>query len=771
MRIFPIVVLSLTILSWCFSQTFTISGKVKDAATGEALVAASIRVAGTSRGTIANVNGEYRLSLPQGEYTLAFTFVGYRTDTMHVSITHNLEKDVKLISSPVQLAEVEVIGEDPAMAIMRKVIASKRKWMDTLHTYQFESFTRQVLRMDTAIASITEAYTTGYWQKGDTLREIVKQKRQTENIPGTKNFASVGGIVNFYDDDIRFGGYMFVGPTSHEAFEYYNFILEKTQRRQGTDIFVIKLSPKTRTTPLFHGSISVSDESFTLVGIEVSPNEAFAIPFINEIHLTYGQQFELMENRYWMPVDIRIKGTLEIGMMGLKLPKIGIESNSAIYEYHINEPIPDTIFHKPRRVVAKEADQLDSAFWAQHEVLPLTSEEDSAYHKLDSTQTLEKLFKPTGALATLGDLNNSFLKYIDLRFNRVEGLFLGGQIERDSVFHRVKFSASLGYGFSDKKPKGSVRVDYFFSENRKASLSMQFMRSISQMPGKGTYAEFALGPSALLYKDDYLDYFYSSGWEVLFHGRPLSSLSTEIGVRSVSERSAFQNSDFSLFNQNKHYRSNPNIKEGMLRSLITKARYGDDPVLLNLLATNYAEIEFECSSKSLLPSHSSFVRAGLKTEYHFKTLFRRNMFAPTLSLKMVAGTLNGDLPPQRMFSLESPQSGLAGLGSLRGIAVNEFAGDQQMAFSLEHNFRSIPFLWLNIPFLYKNNIEIITFANCAHAWTSSSVPSIYNRPTNGWYSESGIGISRILGLFRLDVTRRFTPPSSWVWTLGIATIL
>jgi hypothetical protein len=771
MKIVILTVLLVSILPSCFSQTWTIFGNVKDSTTGEALSATSIRVVGTPRGTIANVNGEYRLSLAQGDYALAFIFIGYHTDTIRVSVTRNLEIDMRLTPSPVQLAEVEIVGEDPAVAIMRKVIANKQKWMDTLHTYQFEAFTRETIRKDTAIASIMESYTTGYWQKGDTLREIVKQKRQTQNIPGTENFAAVGGIENFYDDDVQFGAYAFVGPTSHEAFEYYNFTLEKTRHQQGTDIFVIKITPKTRTTPLFRGSICVSDESFALVGVEVSPNEAYSIPFVNNIQLTYSQQFALMENRYWMPVDIRIKGTLEIGVMGLDFPKIGIEASSSIFEYRINEPLPDTIFQKPLLITAKEAERLDSTFWIQHEVLPLTSEEDSAYHKLDSTQTLEKQFKPTGVLATLGDLTNSFLRYIDLRFNRVEGLFVGGTIDQDSSFHRVKFSASLGYGISDKKPKGHFSAEYFMNENQTTSLTVRLMRSISQMPDKETYAEFALGPSALLYKDDYLDYFYSSGWEVMIRTKPMSQVLTEIGVRSVSERNAFQNSDFSLSNRDRHYRPNPSIKEGMLRSLTTKVRYGNDPVPMNIIATNYAEIEVECSDKSLLPSHSSFVRAGFKTEYHFKTFLRRNMFAPTLTFKIVAGTLNGDLPPQRIFALESPQSGLAGLGSLRGITINEFAGDQHVTFSLEHNIRSIPFLLLNIPFLYKNNIEIITFANCARAWASSSVPIIYNHPTTGWYSEAGIGISRVLGLLRLDITRRFTPPSGWAWTLGIATIL
>jgi hypothetical protein len=186
---------------------------------------------------------------------------------------------------------------------------------------------------------------------------------------------------------------------------------------------------------------------------------------------------------------------------------------------------------------------------------------------------------------------------------------------------------------------------------------------------------------------------------------------------------------------------------------------------------NYAELELEYSNPALLPSHSNFIRAGFNAEYHFKTFLRRNLFAPTLTFKISAGTLNGDLPPQRLFALESALSGIAGLGGLRGITVNEFTGKQQVTFSFEHNFRSIPFLWLNIPFLYKNNIEIITFVNCARAWSSSSVPLIYDRPTKGWYSEGGIGISRILGFLRIDLTRRFTPPLAWEWTLGIATVL
>ena len=757
-------------IQFLFAQTFTISGKVKDAATGEALPAASIRVVGTSRGTIANVNGEYRLSLAQGDYTLAFVFIGYNTDTIRISLTRNLEKDLRLTPSPVQLAAVEVIGEDPAMAIMRKVIANKKKWMDTLHTYQFESFTRQTFRQDTSIAGIMESYTTGYWQKGDSLREVVKQKRQTQNIPGTQNFAVVGGIRNFYEDEVKFGGFTFIGPTSQEAFDYYAFTLEKTRRQQGTNIFIIKIEPKTRLTPLFRGNISVADESFALVGVEVVPNEAYTIPFVSDIQIKYSQQFALFENCYWMPVNIRTNGTLQIGIPGIKFPNLGIDANSTIYDYRINKTIPDTIFQKPRRSVLNEAEKIDSTFWKQHEVLPLTGEEQLAYQKLDSTQTFDKQFKPTGALATLGDLSNSFLKYIDLRFNRVEGFFLGGSFEKDSIFNQLKLGASLGYGFADKIPKGKMSAEYFLNEKRTLSLKVNAFRTISNFPDENYYSDFDLGLDALLDKDDYRDYYYSTGLSTLLNLKPMSKTTLEVGVQSVQEMDAMQNTDFSVFYRDSHYRTQPSIKEGMARSVIGKVHYGDNPFPLNIIATDFAEIEWEHSNNALLPTLSDFSRVVMEVDYHTKTFLRRNLFAPTLTIKALAGVSTGDLPPQRQFMLESALGVFAPFGVLKGAREKEFGGDQILALTVEHNFRSIPFLWLNIPFFYKNSIEIVTFATIAQTKTMMKSPPTFIHSTNGWYSEAGIGISRIFGLLRIDITRRFTTPSAWVLTLGIATI-
>ena len=426
---FALLLLGLNVLvSVALAQTFVVSGTVRDKSSGESLVAANIRIDGTARGTISNAEGAYRLSLPPGSYSLIVSFIGYKSDTVRVALMRDTMHDVALVPIAVQLAEIVVTDEDPAVRIMRNVIENKGQWKERLKSYQFDAFTRQILRRDTAIASITESYTTGYWQQGDTLREVVKQKRQTENVPLGQNFASVGGIVNFYDDEIRFSGFTFVGPTSPEAFEYYRFTLEGTRMQDSVELYSIRMTPLTKLTPLFSGTINIIGDSYSVVGIEVKPNEAYRIPFVTELNITYAQQFARYEEFFWMPVDIRLNGNAEIGIAGFSFPVIGFDQVSTIYEYRINAEVPDTLRQKPRRMNAPGAEKFDSTFWAEREVLPLTTEEQTAYKTLDSTQTLEKQFEPSGPLMALNTVSEGFLKYLDLHFNRVEGLFLGGDV-------------------------------------------------------------------------------------------------------------------------------------------------------------------------------------------------------------------------------------------------------------------------------------------------------------------------------------------------------
>ncbi len=773
---FSLILLLLTsVLSTLQTQTrYALNGNVTNSTSGEAIIAVNIRIHGTSFGTVTNSMGQYNLGVEQGNQTIIFSSIGYQSETLRVNITANITHNVKLVESPVKIAEVVVSAEDPAIEIIRKAIANKRKWMDKLKTYSFDAFTRQVLRSDTGIASITESYSTAYMQVGDTLREVIKQKRQTLNMTSAENAAAVRGIINFNEDRISLfriqvndnsNAYTFVGPTAPDALEYYDYKLIGTSTINGVEIYKIAMTGKSRTTPLFNGTITIADETYAVMGVDVTPNETFAVPFIKDISLHYQQQFSLYSDIFWMPTDIRITGGFNVSFIGFTLPKIGIEQTSAIYNYNVNIAIPDSVMKKSTLVVDSTATKFDSTFWKQNDVLPLTSEEEKAYSTLDSTQTLEKKFEPKGPLASLGNNDaGSVLSYIDGRFNRVEGFYFGGKYKNDSLPYNLTIRTSLGYGFSDTLVGYNVGATIFTNAKRKIGLGFDVFQHVDNIPDEGYYGSLFNTLTSLIDKNDYNDYFLTKGWRAFTTFKPARSLSAEISYGVEKQSSMDNNTSYSLFAQSKIFRVNPIINDGTLHSIKLKVRIGAEPIPLGLISQNGLNFDIEHSSLSLTGGDFDFTRYHALVEWNINTFGRDLLFPPKLSIKLSAGTSSGTLPIQRSFSLDSRSSRYAPFGVLRGSGVKEFGGNRYVMLNLEHNFRSVPFLALNIPFLYKNSIELITFGSIAQTWTGTTSTS------DGWYAEAGIGINRIFDIIRTDFTYRFTNPKQFYFTLSVANL-
>nr|WP_294790733.1 TonB-dependent receptor [uncultured Mucilaginibacter sp.] len=100
---FPVFYLLLSVLfciccSGAFAQkNYAVSGTVKDAATGETLIGATVRIVELKQsGAVSNAYGFYSLSAPQGNYTLAVSFVGYATYTQPVQLNANTQVNVSL---------------------------------------------------------------------------------------------------------------------------------------------------------------------------------------------------------------------------------------------------------------------------------------------------------------------------------------------------------------------------------------------------------------------------------------------------------------------------------------------------------------------------------------------------------------------------------------------------------------------------------------------------------------------------------------------------
>lgn len=86
----------------------TVSGRVIDAETQEALIGSTVLVKGTSQGTTTDINGNYSISVPDQNAILVFEFVGY--DKQEVLVGNQTKIDISLKSSALELSQVVVVG-------------------------------------------------------------------------------------------------------------------------------------------------------------------------------------------------------------------------------------------------------------------------------------------------------------------------------------------------------------------------------------------------------------------------------------------------------------------------------------------------------------------------------------------------------------------------------------------------------------------------------------------------------------------------------------
>ena len=86
----------------------TVSGYVRDAASGEFLIGANVITLDGKKGTTTNEYGFYSLSLETGEYELVFSYLGYSSISIPLSIEKDRSLNVELEESLFQLEDVTI---------------------------------------------------------------------------------------------------------------------------------------------------------------------------------------------------------------------------------------------------------------------------------------------------------------------------------------------------------------------------------------------------------------------------------------------------------------------------------------------------------------------------------------------------------------------------------------------------------------------------------------------------------------------------------------
>ncbi|HHP7240644.1 MAG TPA: SusC/RagA family TonB-linked outer membrane protein [Cyclobacteriaceae bacterium] len=107
-KMISVCILALFMVIPLSAQDNVITGKVVDAENGEPLVGVSILITGTAQGSITDVDGNYRVTVPDDANSLTFSYVGYLPQRVQINGRSIIDVDLQLDVE--ELEEVVVVG-------------------------------------------------------------------------------------------------------------------------------------------------------------------------------------------------------------------------------------------------------------------------------------------------------------------------------------------------------------------------------------------------------------------------------------------------------------------------------------------------------------------------------------------------------------------------------------------------------------------------------------------------------------------------------------
>jgi len=114
------------------TKRFTVSGRIRDKHSGEALVGATIFVRELKTGTVSDIYGNYSITLSPGNYTLVYSYIGYATIEKNVALLRDITVSPELEPAEHQLKEVVITSERNDRNVVKPEMSTFRMDMKTI---------------------------------------------------------------------------------------------------------------------------------------------------------------------------------------------------------------------------------------------------------------------------------------------------------------------------------------------------------------------------------------------------------------------------------------------------------------------------------------------------------------------------------------------------------------------------------------------------------------------------------------------------------------
>lgn len=705
------------------AQAQVVQGQVVDSKTQEPLAFVSIGLRQTVQGTTTDINGRFRLRLPDNTCAVEVSYVGYEKLVLScASVLEEIPLVIVLTQKTTGLQEVVVQArENPAFRIIRLALQNKSRHDPyQLQSFQYNSYNKLVvggkgLVSDSSSLPVDSTQKTGkgslpshfFLSESFTERKFLAPNLTREIVLGNKVSGYKNPIValvgtdfqpiSFYEENITFFDQTYLNPLSQGSFKNYDFVLEDQVLHAQDTTFLISFAP-------------LPDKNFNgLKGVFAINSDAYALEYVTTgpvgdnllLQFTLRQKYGRVQG-HWFPAQLHLEA--KFTKFKVASQNVYISSKSELRNVMINPPLRRQDFTHLVTELAPSANQQTAEAWHVFRPDSLNPLEKKTYQLYDSLSRGQAAFLNSymGVLEgfALDRYKVGKLDVIPSRlfgYNEYEGVRLGlGLQTNESFSDLVQVGGYAGYGLRDKAFKYGANLGLVLSHRAKAIFTLAYQKEVAE---PGTQAYFK--NSRLLLSDESLRDLLAhrmdslERWKASFSFRTLKFLQVEASLTKETRNPVYayqytpqgeffpqRNPAFAVLEVGIGLRYAPNERYTQLGrgSTVLRQEY---PVLRLYVGKGL--------QNSSVGANYAYFKTEAKVDHQF---IMKGLGSTKVQLSL--GYLSGEVPYPYLFTghgsqSESMNSRLVIPRHFQTMDLYEFLSDRYAHVFLAHNFGQLLF--------------------------------------------------------------------------------
>ncbi|MDR6300445.1 DUF5686 and carboxypeptidase-like regulatory domain-containing protein [Mesonia maritima] len=709
-----------------------------------------------SIGTISDIDGKFSIALNENSAELKFSYIGFQTKVIKVT-TGDSSLNISLKPSEEQLSEIILSSENPAIPIIKKVIANREKnHPENLPEFSHDYYNKVIFDVESDGKKIDSAFNKVFKGGHILVMESITKKEfkhprltnetvVANKVSGFKNpmFTTIATNMqpfSFYDEVIKLMDMHFLNPISDGALNKYDYKLKETLLQNNDTIHLISFQPKEgKNIEGLKGLLYINTKGYAIQNVIATPFEEM------KMDLKIQQQYQYLPEKVWFPEQLNysLKFSTDAGESN---NFIIAEGKSYIRNVNLQPNLTTKNFSAVVLKIDEEATKKDNLYWETNRTVPLSEEESITYRVVDSLGEKLKIDKiisytnklPQGKIP-IGKIDLDLTKLFG--YNKHEGTRLGaGLYTNENLIKNTELGGYFGYGFNDYKWKYGLSAKYIISKDNDIFVKAAYQDDIQEIGSYGLSLSEEIFNGLrdfMIEKVDHIQkYSFSGGF------RSFKYLLTEIELNQA-KITPLNNYTFEApdYNFNPFYHTSASIKlryaygEKFIQTPYQKTSLGTQFPILTLQYTQGFDGSFE--------GDFNYHKIEARIE---QNVFLKN-FGKT-SYRIQAGYIDEVLPRNLLFTGEGSHDDdfpVVIENTFQTMLPYEFLSDRYVDVFLSHNFGSLLFK------SGKFNPEIIVHHNLGWGDLNNDYV-LYNFETKeDIYLEGGLELGRLLKLNYFDV--------------------